>query len=132
MNLTRLKKNPAIAGAGADIQQSEPSSPPPTLADYVIFVDESGDACLDPIDSRSPMLNLVFCIMRKAHYFDHVVPDLKALKEAFFGHTDLILYESEMPARPLAQWSFDQNSHHRPMQIIQTTLLAHKVFPQTG
>lgn len=272
MNLTRLTKNPAIAGARADIQQTEPASLSSTFGDYVIFVDESGDACLDPIDPRFPMLNLVFCIIRKDHYFDHVVPNLKALKAKFFGHTDLILHESEMRrktgvfsrlrdpsvhqrwmtellawidqtetsvvsacidkvalsrryahpfdpydlairfclertrqflalnhqahrrtqvifesrgkrhdraaqiefqqiltranplghhqpdfsrfpieplfiskqsnlaghqlcdllARPLAKWSFDRNSHQRPMQIIQTKLIAHKVFPQTG
>ena len=42
------------------------------------------------------MLNLVFYIIRKDHYFDHVVPNWKAPKEEFFGHTDLILHESEI------------------------------------
>ena len=218
------------------------------------------------------MLSLVFCIIPKDHYFDHDVPNLKALKAKFFDHTDLILHESEMRrktgvfsrlryqsvhqrwmtellvridqtktsvvsacidkfalsrryaypfdpydltirfclertrqflalnhqahrrtqvifesrvkrhdraaqiefqriltrtnllghhqphfsrfpieplsiskqsnlaghqlcnllARPLAKWSFDRNSHQRPMQIIQTKLIAHKVFPHTG
>ena len=96
MNLTGLTKNPAIAGTRADVQQSEPASLSSTFGDYVIFVDESGDACLDPIDPRFPMLNLVFCIIRKDHYFDHVVPNLKALKAKFFDHTDLILHESEI------------------------------------
>ena len=84
MNLTRLTKNPAIAGARADIQQPEPASPSSTLGDYVIFVDDSGDACLDPIDPRFPMVNLVFCIIKKDHYLDHVVPNLRGLKEEFF------------------------------------------------
>ena len=52
MNLTRLTKNPDVAGARGDIQQSGPASPSSTLGDYVIFVDESGDACLDPNESR--------------------------------------------------------------------------------
>lgn len=38
----------------------------------------------------------------------------------------------ELLARPLAKWRFDPNSNQRPMQIIQTKLFAHKVFPQTG
>ena len=42
------------------------------------------------------MLNIVFSIIRKDHYFDHVIPNSKALKEVFFGYTDLILHESEM------------------------------------
>ena len=49
-----------------------------------MFVDELGDACLDPIDPRFPMLNLVFYIIRKDYYFDHVVPNWKAPKEEFF------------------------------------------------
>ncbi len=96
MHLTRLTKNPAIGWARADIQQSEPASPSSTLGDYLIFVDDSGDACLDPIDPRFPMLNLMFCIIKRDHYFDHVVPNLRGFKEEFFGHTDLILHESEM------------------------------------
>ena len=218
------------------------------------------------------MLNLMVCIIKKDYYFDHVVPNLKGLKEEFFGHTDLILHESkirrktdvfarlrdqsvgqrwmiellawidqtetsvvsacidkvalsrryahpfysydlairfclertrqfltlnhqahrrtqvifesrgkrhdraaqiefqqiltranplvhqqpdfsrfpieplfiskqpnlaghqlcDLLARPLAKWSFDRNSHQRPMQIIHTKLIAHKIFPQTG
>ena len=38
----------------------------------------------------------------------------------------------DLLARPLAKWSFDRNSHQRPIQIIQTKLIAHKVFRQTG
>jgi hypothetical protein len=91
-----IDEEPSYCGARADIQQSEPTSPSSMLCDYVIFVDDSGDACLDPIDPRFPMLNLVFCIKKKDHYFDHVVPNLRGLKEEFFGHTDLILHESEM------------------------------------
>jgi len=88
VNLTRLTKKSAITGSRADIQQSEPASPSSTLGDYVIFVDDSGDACLDPIDPRFPMLNLELCIIKKDHYFDNVVPNLRGLKEEFFGHTD--------------------------------------------
>ena len=50
MNLTRLTTTPAITLAGADSQQSKYASSPSILGDYVNLVDESGDACLDPID----------------------------------------------------------------------------------
>ena len=135
MNLTRLTKNPSIAGAKADIQQSEPASPSSILGDYVICVDESGDACPDPIDPRSPipdprfpipdsrfaMLNIVFCIIRKDRYFDHVVSNLKALKEEFFSHTHLILNESEMRRKTgVFARLRDQSDHQRWM----TELLA--------
>ena len=42
------------------------------------------------------MVNLLFFTIRKDPYFDHVVSQLKALKEEFFGHTDLILQQSVM------------------------------------
>jgi hypothetical protein len=38
----------------------------------------------------------------------------------------------DLLARPLAKWSFNPDSHQRPMQIIRPKLIAHKVFPQTG
>ena len=121
MNLTRLTKNPSIAGAKADIQQSEPASPSSILGDYVICVDESGDAWPDPIDPRFPMLNIVFCIIRKDRYFDHVVSNLKALKEEFFSHTHLILNESEMRRKTgVFARLRDQSVHQRWM----TELLA--------
>ena len=64
MNLTRLTKKPDIAGLERIFNSPNPESSPSTLGDYVIFVDESG-ARLDLIDPRFPMLNLVFCIIRK-------------------------------------------------------------------
>ena len=126
------------------------------------------------------MLNLVFCTIRKDHYLDHVVPNLKALKSemrrktGFFARlrdqsihqrwmTKLLAWIDQTEtsvvsacidkvalsrryAHPFtsmispfafasnvtAKWSFDRNSHRRPMQIIQTNLIAHKVFQQTG
>ena len=59
MNLTRLTKTQRSQGCGySTVRTGVVSS---TSGDYVIFVDESRDACLDPIDPRFPMLNLVFC-----------------------------------------------------------------------
>ena len=98
-----INKKPAIARARADIEQSESASPASTLGDYVVFVDESREACLDPIDSRF--------ISKQANLEGHQLCDLLA--------------------RPIAKSSFDRNSHQRPIQIIQTKLIAHKIFPQT-
>ena len=33
------------------------------MSNYIVFVVESGNANLDPIDSLFPMLNLAFCII---------------------------------------------------------------------
>ena len=66
------------------------------FGDYVIFVDESGDACLDPISTHFPILNVSFCLIRKDHYIDMIVPTLQALKYRYFGHDQVILHEREM------------------------------------
>ena len=96
MKPTHFAENPRIDALSATNHILEDASTNACFGDYVVFVDESGDANLDPIDPRFPMLNLVFCIIRKDHYFDHVAPQLKTLKEEFFGHADLILHESDM------------------------------------
>lgn len=67
------------------------------------------------------MLNLAFCIIRKDNNSGHVVPNLSALKEEFFGHADLILHEPEMRRKTCVfARSRDQPIHTRWM----TELLA--------
>ena len=69
------------------------------------------------------MLNLVFCIIRKDHYFEHVVPNLKALKEGFFGHTYLILDESEMRRKTHVFARLrDQSVHQRWMTVLLASI----------
>ena len=96
MNRLIFSQNSGIQGATSACTDLESLDSQSTIGDYVVFVDESGDANLDPIDPRFPMLNLVFCLIRKDHYIDFVVPRLHQLKIDFFGHADLVLHESEM------------------------------------
>ena len=116
MKSTQLAARPRIDAFSAKRKSLEDTSTSVNFGEYVVFVDESGDANLDPIDPRFPMLNLVFCIIRKDHYFDHVTPKLKQLKEEFFGHADLILHESDM-RRKTGVFSIlrDSNTHKRWM-----------------
>lgn len=96
MNRFIVSQNSGIQGPTSTCTDFESLDSRSTIGDYVVFVDESGDANLDPIDPRFPMLNLVFCLIRKDHYIDFVVPQLHQLKIDFFGQADLILHESEM------------------------------------
>jgi hypothetical protein len=41
---------------------------PPSFADYIVFVDESGDHGLHNIDPQFPVFTLAFCIVSKADY----------------------------------------------------------------
>lgn len=66
------------------------------FSDTVVFVDESGDANLKRIDPQFPVLNLVFIIIRKDHYFDRVVGGLSQLKTQFFGTDDLVMHEADL------------------------------------
>lgn len=91
--------------------------------DYMIFIDESGDAQLDPIHPHFPLLNLVCVLIRKDHYLDHLVPRLSAIKTQFFGRTDVVLHESEMRQKqgPFAIFK-DQQAHYRCVEALLTLL----------
>ena len=67
-----------------------------TYSDYVIFVDESGDHSLDSIDRDYPVFVLDFCIFRKDHYTNAVVPRVQAFKFAHFGHDIVVLHEHDI------------------------------------
>jgi len=93
-----------------------PCKPPQdfdSFGDYIIFVDESGDACLDPISTRFPLLNVTFCLLRKDQYIDYVVPTLQSLKYRYFGHDQVVLHEREMRQCANAFASFANNPSRR-------------------
>jgi len=115
MKSIQLAVKPRIDAFSARTHSLEDISTTTHFGEYVVFVDESGDANLDPIDPRFPMLNLVFCIIRKDHYFDHVTPKLKQLKEAIFWTSRLnpsrIRYAKE-------NWRFFNPSRCRHTQTL--------------
>ena len=65
MNRFIISQKSSIQGTTSTCTDLESLDSRSTIGDYVVFVDESGDANLDPIDPRFPMLNLVFCLIRK-------------------------------------------------------------------
>ena len=65
-------------------------------SDFVIYVDESGDHTLDAIDRDYPVFVLDFCIFRKDHYANTVVPKVQAFKFEHFGHDIVVLHEHEI------------------------------------
>lgn len=66
------------------------------FGDYVIFVDESGDHSLSSIDDSYPIFVLDFCIFRKDHYINDIVPRIEAFKFKHFGHDIVVLHERDI------------------------------------
>jgi hypothetical protein len=68
-------------------------------SDYIIFVDESGDHSLAPINPDYPVFVLAFCLMPFKAYNEQVAPAVRALKFALFGHDVVILHEHDIRKR---------------------------------
>jgi hypothetical protein len=66
------------------------------FADFVVFVDESGDHSLTVIDPEFPVFALSFCIIAKADYIGSVVPTMQRLKFKYWGHDAVVLHEHEI------------------------------------
>lgn len=64
--------------------------------DYLIFADESGDHGLASIDPQFPVFALIFCIIRKDDYVDHVVPSMQRIKLRYWGHDQIIFHEHDI------------------------------------
>ena len=64
-----------------------------SFADYVVFVDESGDHSLTSIDADFPIFALSFCVVSKADYIGTLVPAVQRLKFKYWGHDAVVLHE---------------------------------------
>lgn len=80
------------------------------FSDYIVYVDESGDHSLDPINPLFPFFVLSFCIFEKQEYAQQVVPRMKELKFKTFGHDLVILHEREIRKREGPFSRFDRES----------------------
>ena len=67
-----------------------------SFSDYIVYVDESGDHSLNPINPDYPVFVLAFCILRKDDYLAEVVPRIQELKFKYFGHDMIVLHEIEI------------------------------------
>ena len=69
------------------------------FSDFVVYVDESGDANLDKINQNFPAFVLTFCIFNKKEYSFQAIPKLNQLKFKYFGHDMVVLHEREINKR---------------------------------
>ncbi len=77
----------------------------PKFSDYLVFVDESGDHNLTQIDPQFPVFVLLFAIIHKTAYVEHVCPDLQRFKFEFWGHDEVVLHEHEI-RKPFGEFLF--------------------------
>jgi len=75
------------------------------FSDYIVFVDESGSPTLNYIDPQYPIFVLIFCIVKKDIYADHIQPAIKKLKFEFFGHDMVVLHANDI-RKPKGEFSF--------------------------
>lgn len=66
------------------------------FSDYIVYVDESGDARLTGYDSNYPVFVLAFCIFHKKYYTKNVVKEVQSLKFKHFGHDMIVLHERDI------------------------------------
>jgi hypothetical protein len=66
------------------------------FSDYLVFVDESGDAGLTNIDQDYPILALAFIVIHKDDYIQRIVPDMTALKIKYWGHDEIVFHEHDI------------------------------------
>jgi hypothetical protein len=66
------------------------------FSDHIVYVDESGDHSLDPIDPLYPVFVLSFCIFEKRRYVRETVPLFQSFKFDHFGHDAIVLHSHEI------------------------------------
>jgi len=65
-------------------------------SDYLVFADEAGDHILQATYKEFPLFVLSFCIIRKDHYCDFILPEFTKLKLKYFQDTNVIFHEREI------------------------------------
>lgn len=62
----------------------------------LLFLDESGDHSLEKIDEDYPIFVLGGVVVDRSYYRTVLEPRVRDLKEAIFGHGELILHTTDI------------------------------------
>ena len=76
------------------------------FSDYIVYVDESGDHGVANIDSYYPIFVLTFCVFKKHHYCNVVLPAMCAFKMKYWGHNNIILHEMDIRHKKKTEYIF--------------------------
>ena len=65
-------------------------------SDYLVFADEAGDHILQATYKQFPLFVLSFCIIKKDHYCDFILPEFTKLKLKYFQDINAVFHEREI------------------------------------
>lgn len=82
------------------------------FSNFVVYVDESGDHGMQPVDQNYPVFVLSFCVFYKRHYSEKVVSALQKFKFNHFGHDLVVLHENEI-RKEKGIFTFFQSRQHK-------------------
>ena len=66
------------------------------FSDYIVYVDESGNADIKNIDEKYPVFVLTFCIVKKTTYTRYIVPQFQNMKFQIFGHDGIVFHSYDI------------------------------------
>jgi hypothetical protein len=92
---------------------------------YIVFADESGSPHVEADLTHFPIFVLNFLAVEKRVYAEHVVPNVQALKFAYFGHDQVVLHEKDIVKQRgvFAQFRTDARRRERFLSAL-TSLVA--------
>lgn len=93
-------------------------------ADYIVFVDESGDHSMESINPDWPVFVLCFCIFPVQAYVDMVTPAIRKLKFETFGHDLVILHEHDIRKKKGVFSQLNQQARETFMQRLTEIIAA--------
>jgi hypothetical protein len=67
-----------------------------TFNEFLLFADESGDHLLRPNVLEFPLFVLAFCIVKRRHYADYIVPELLRIKLKYFQDSHIVFHERDI------------------------------------
>lgn len=93
------------------------------FSQYIVYADESGSPVLGADAADFPVFVLVFVVVHKKHYVEHLVPKVQMLKFNAVGHDQLILHERDIRRQANAFAFLQVSEASRKAFIAETTLI---------
>lgn len=94
----------------------------PSYSDYIVYVDESGDHGMLPLDASYPVFVLAFCIFEKSTYAEKISPAVRKFKFKYFGHDMVVLHEHNI-RKATDGFKMLINAEHRQVFMSDLNLL---------
>lgn len=80
----------------------------------IVYLDETGDHSLDPVDKDFPVFVLLFLMCEKSRYSGEIVPAVTDFKLKHFGHDGVILHSRDI-RKCLGDFGFLQDPERRAL-----------------